>query len=222
MGFVASSLPRLCCSSYGEATLRNTARLTVVTVATICIVALTIFSIRYRETTDANTAFEMKVKNLVLTGGSYTASDLNSYRGGHMYSSAPIGTLSDADFTWLMRHLNKDTAPPTIGRTGVVVDAIDQLDAAQLTPTQLVEAKKEVLPLLSEEDPIDPKNEPVSVGSTEEFACEFFDHHPDKMAVPQLLVLLNSPHPYVRWLSAYAVDKLGYHVPIPPRPRSPF
>jgi hypothetical protein len=202
--------------------LTNEARMTVVIAATICILTLTIFSIRHKETSDASTAFETKVKNIVLSGGAYTASDLNQFRGGHMYNSAPTGTLSDADFAWLMRHINRNTAPPTSLRTAVVEDAIDKLDDATLTPAQLHEAQTEVLPLLSEEDKIIPSVEPISVGSTEEFACEFFDHHPNKMAIPQLLVLLNSPHPYVRWLSAYAIDKLGYNVFIPPRPRSPF
>lgn len=126
-------------------------------------------------------------------------------------SILPNHSVSDADFQWAMRKLDLGKSDRN-SQVGIVTMTISSLNSAKLSPSQQISFTHATIPLLSVNDPV------YNDGDIEEYACKVFIKHPDRRAVPQLHVLMNSPHPWVRRDAARALAASGENVPIPPRP----
>jgi len=123
--------------------------------------------------------------------------------------------LSDRDFDWLLSKMTEQTPPSGIDQKTVDTLVIGEFCDAGLTLSQRERADTGALPFLKKD------NEPGdSVGLIPEYACKLFEKYPDKRAVPDLFVLVNSAHPWVRRHAALALVSLGYGVPVPPKPTS--
>lgn len=119
--------------------------------------------------------------------------------------------LSDRDFDWLVSEL-KGNLPPNCNPAVVDPFIVGQFLDSNFTSRQEAVAKQAVLPLLSSHDPADASD------VVPENACEFFEQYHDDAAIPQLLLLVNSPHNFVRYHAARALNSMGDKIAVPPRP----
>jgi hypothetical protein len=175
---------------------------------TICALCLLVYGLKHKAAMDAKQAYEAKTTTLVVRGGIWDADDYRHYTRIGDKSA----TLSNEDFQWLISKLTSNVPPPRGDQADVDTLIILELEDAHLTPSQSAEASKTAIPLLYEEDPHD------NVGNIESFACGLLEKCHNKLAVPRLLVLLSSPHVWVQYHAAIALNTMGYKVTVPPRP----
>ncbi len=123
----------------------------------------------------------------------------------------PNQSVSDTDFQWALRKLDLRKVDPG-SQVGIVTTTISALNGAKLSASQQASFTSVSLPLLSINDPV------YNDGDIEEYACKVFIKYPDRKAIPQLHVLMNSPHPWVRRDAARALAASGENVAIPARP----
>lgn len=175
--------------------------------------ATTVFTYRATGDTDASTSRQIEVKRLAglvdkgQTPG-WTGSD--NTRAASIIPNQPV---SNADFQWAIRKLDLRQADHS-SQVGIVTTTISAFKEAKLSPAQQASFTRAALPLLSVNDPI------YNDGDIEEYACKVFIKYPDHEAVPQLHVLLSSPHPWVRRDAARALVASGEKVAVPARPKT--
>ena len=165
----------------------------------------------YRAKGDASTSRQIEVKRiagLVDKGRTPGWTGADNTRAA---SILPNQSVSSADFQWALQKLDLKKADRG-SQVGIVTTTISALKEAKLSPSQQASFTSATLPLLNINDPV------YNDGDIEEYACKVFIKYPNRKAVPQLHVLMNSPHPWVRRDAARALVAGGENVAIPARP----
>jgi hypothetical protein len=179
---------------------------------TICAIGLLVYGLKHKAAVDAQRAEEATLTKDVVREGLWDADD---YR--HLTEIGDKSdTVSDADFRWLMAQFTSKAPPPMGDRAAVVSLVQDELLDAHLTRSQIVEVSNAAMARLYDEDPHDAVS--GSGGLIQEEAIELLEKYHNKAAVPRLRVLLNSPHIWVRYHAAIALNAVGDRVTVPPRP----
>ncbi len=173
----------------------------------------TIFTYRAKGDVDEATSRQIETKRIA---GLVDKGQTPSWTGAdntHAALILPNQSVSNTDFQWALQKLNLKKADLS-SQVGMVTTTVSALTKAKLSPSQQASLAHAALPLLNINDPI------YNDGDIEEYACKVFIKYPDPEAVPQLHVLLSSPHPWVRRDAARALAASGENVPIPARPKT--
>jgi hypothetical protein len=155
----------------------------------ICMICLLLYGLKHKATMDAQRAHEALLTAHVVRIGIWNAHDYEHYTDIGDKSA----TLSNEDFQWLMTRLAGHVRPPQGDQAAVDSLVIAELCDARLTPSQSDATAKAAIPLLGENDPH------WDLGVIQEYACKLLQKYHNKAAVPRLLILLNSPHPFVQY-----------------------